>query len=317
MATGEFCTNCGAQLDRDAQFCVSCGQSRQGDEGQWAAVANATVVQEPVHASVDPTASTDPSVSCGAVDHAFPTQAASPVSVRTGAERAEPDRTGRGGRGPVIAATVAIVFSALSISLSLLYLFIWPAATNRIASVGWQQEQSSGADLTSSSPPGNAGSQDSRSTHTSNPGRPSQEQSSDADLTSSSPSENAGSKSSGSASDQGAAASGAPKNSPTEGERDPGYRTGYHEPFWGVWTFASKSASEAMECATSMTAKGFDSTIELTTDWSNLNDEEWYVVTTGMWRDREEAESMASSLWLAGYSDAYAKYSGEYVGDKR
>ena len=65
-----------------------------------------------------------------------------------------------------------------------------------------------------------------------------------------------------------------------------------------------------------MTAKGFDSTIELTTDWSNLNDEEWYVVTTGRWRDREEAESMASSLRLAGYSDAYAKYSGEYVGDK-
>ncbi len=281
MATGEFCTNCGAQLDRDAQFCVSCGQSRQGDEGQWAAVANATVVQEPVQASVDPTASTDPSVSCGAVDYAFPTQAASPVSVRREAERAEPDRTGRGGRGPVIAATVAIVFSALSISLSLLYLFVWPAATNRIASVGWQQEQPS-----------------------------------DADLTSSSPSENAGSKSSGSASDQGAAASGAPKNSPTEGERDPGYRTGYHEPFWGVWTFASKSASEAMERATSMTTKGFDSTIELTTDWSNLNDEEWYVVTTGMWRDREEAESMASSLRLAGYSDAYAKYSGEYVGDK-
>ncbi|AKT48276.1 hypothetical protein ADJ70_03745 [Olsenella sp. oral taxon 807] len=182
----------------------------------------------------------------------------------------------------MIAATVAIVFSVLSISLSLLYLFVWPAATNRIASVGWQQEQSS-----------------------------------DADLTSSSPSENAGSKSSGSASDQGAAASGAPKNSPTEGERDPGYRTGYHEPFWGVWTFASKSASEAMERATSMTAKGFDSTVELTTDWSNLNDEEWYVVTTGMWRDREEAESMASSLRLAGYSDAYAKYSGEYVGDKR
>ena len=282
MATGEFCTNCGAQLDRDAQFCVSCGQLRQDDEGQRAAVANATVAQEPVQASVDPTASTDPSVPCGAVDHAFPTQATSPVSVRTGAERAEPDRTGRGGKGPVIAATVAIVFSVLSISLSLLYLFIWPAATNRIASVGWRQEQSSGADLTSSSP-----------------------------------SENAGSKSSGSASDQGAAASGAPKNSPTEGERDPGYRTGYHEPFWGVWTFASKSASEAMERATSMTAKGFDSTIELTTDWSNLNDEEWYVVTTGMWRDREEAESMASSLRLAGYSDAYAKYSGEYVGDKR
>ena len=111
----------------------------------------------------------------------------------------------------MIVVIVVIVFFVLFISLFLLYLFVWPAATNRIASVGWQQEQPS-----------------------------------DADLTSSSPSENAGSKSSGSASDQGAAASGAPKNSPTEGKRDPGYRTRYHEPFWGIWTFASKSASEAI-----------------------------------------------------------------------
>lgn len=184
------------------------------------------------------------------------------------------------GSGSVIAATVAIVLSAVSVLLCFLYPFVLPGATDRGASIGWRQEQAS-----NTAPADN-------------------------------PSGNSNSQYSGSTTGQDASASGAPKNSPTEGERDPGYYTGFHEPFWGVWTFASKSASEAMERATFMTNEGFDSTIELTTNWSNLNDEKWYVVTTGMWRDEGEAQSMVSTLRTAGYSDAYAKYSGEYVGNE-
>ena len=306
MATGRFCTNCGAQLDSDTQFCVLCGQS-MGGEGQRAAVTDATVAQESSQVPVGFTVSTDASASQDAVNYAFPAQAMSPTSACMATGRPEPGRARRGGSGPAIAATVAIVLSAAAVLLCVLHLFVLPGATNHAGSVGSVNRTGS---VESTDHAGSAGSAD----HAGSAGSQ-QEQAPHADPADNS-SGNSSSQGSGSTTGQDASVSGAPKNSPTEGERDPGYRTGYHEPFWGVWTFASKSASEAMECATSMTAKGFDSTIELTTDWSNLNDEEWYVVTTGMWRDREEAERMVSSLRTAGYSDAYAKYSGEYVGDE-
>lgn len=85
------------------------------------------------------------------------------------------------------------------------------------------------------------------------------------------------------------------------------------EPFWGVWTYASQDKSSAQDYASSLTKDGYESNVVVSTDWENLNSDKWYCVTTGSWDTESEAEEMASILKKAGYSDAYSKYTGEYL----
>lgn len=84
-------------------------------------------------------------------------------------------------------------------------------------------------------------------------------------------------------------------------------------PFWGVFTYASKNYSEAEEAAQDMTDEGFESGVLDTADWEKLNSEPWYVVCTGIWDTEDDAKEMASELKENGYSDVYAKYTGEYA----
>lgn len=84
-------------------------------------------------------------------------------------------------------------------------------------------------------------------------------------------------------------------------------------PFWGVFTYASKNYSEAEEAAQEMIDDGFDSGVLDTADWEKLNSEPWYVVCTGIWNSKDDAKKMASKLKGNGYTDAYAKYTGEHV----
>lgn len=85
------------------------------------------------------------------------------------------------------------------------------------------------------------------------------------------------------------------------------------KPFWGVWTSASQSESSAQDYASSLTKDGYKSNVVVSTDWENLNSDTWYYVTTGSWDTESEAEEMVSILKKAGYSDAYSKYTGEYL----
>lgn len=85
------------------------------------------------------------------------------------------------------------------------------------------------------------------------------------------------------------------------------------DPFWGVFTYASKSWSEAEDKADDLTDAGYDSGVVNTAEWEKLNPEQWYVVCTGTWATEADAKEMASKLKNAGYSDAYAKRTGEYV----
>lgn len=85
------------------------------------------------------------------------------------------------------------------------------------------------------------------------------------------------------------------------------------DPFWGVFTYASKSWSEAENKADELTDAGYDSGVVDTSEWEKLNPEQWYVVCTGTWATEADAKEMASTLKHTGYSDAYAKRTGEYV----
>ena len=86
-----------------------------------------------------------------------------------------------------------------------------------------------------------------------------------------------------------------------------------HPAFYGIWCNASKSFSEAQKAADNFSQKGFDAQVFVTSDWSNLNSEKWYVVTTGVYFSKEEAKAALSGV-QAVYPDAYIKYSGNWQG---
>ncbi|MBS6951137.1 MAG: hypothetical protein KH179_10955 [Blautia sp.] len=51
----------------------------------------------------------------------------------------------------------------------------------------------------------------------------------------------------------------------------------------------------------------------VTTDWSNLNTEKWYVITAGIYGTKEAASAVLQDVQRV-CSDAYIKYSGNWQG---
>ena len=86
----------------------------------------------------------------------------------------------------------------------------------------------------------------------------------------------------------------------------------YNTPFYGIWVSASKSHDDAVKVSDDVTSKGFNGFVETTTNWSNLNSEEWYVVTAGKYVSESEANEQLIKV-KKDYPDAYVKYSGEYA----
>lgn len=81
--------------------------------------------------------------------------------------------------------------------------------------------------------------------------------------------------------------------------------------FWGIWDPASKDKAEMEAVAESIKKDhGIDAFVVLTTDWSNLNSEPWYVVSLGQYSSQDAANAALPSI-QAIYPDAYVKYSGD------
>ena len=59
--------------------------------------------------------------------------------------------------------------------------------------------------------------------------------------------------------------------------------------------------------------KDLSAEVFLTTDWSNLNTESYYVVTAGTYGTEGEANANLAAV-QSFCSDAYVKYSGNYQG---
>ena len=85
-------------------------------------------------------------------------------------------------------------------------------------------------------------------------------------------------------------------------------------PFWGVWASASQDLNEALAFAREADMNGFAVEVFLTTDWDNLNSNPWYVVSLGCPDSEGTAQALLAQAQDAGYSDAYIKYSGSYIG---
>lgn len=85
-----------------------------------------------------------------------------------------------------------------------------------------------------------------------------------------------------------------------------------NSPFYGIWCGASKDEVGAEKIASELRDNGFAAEIFITTEWSNLNTERWYVITAGTYNSREEAEHILPSVNNY-YENAYIKYSGEKI----
>ncbi len=85
-------------------------------------------------------------------------------------------------------------------------------------------------------------------------------------------------------------------------------------PFWGVWCYASRDENEAQKVADGLISIGIEGRVFLSSEWSNLNQENWYCASASIYPTESEAERVLSVVQDAGYTDAYIKYSGSYIG---
>lgn len=83
------------------------------------------------------------------------------------------------------------------------------------------------------------------------------------------------------------------------------------EPMYVILCGASMSESEANDLKNSVNANGFSSLVLVSSDWTNLNSETWYITTAGTYSDESEANSMLRIVQKV-YPDAYVKYTGDY-----
>lgn len=77
-------------------------------------------------------------------------------------------------------------------------------------------------------------------------------------------------------------------------------------PFYGIWCGAAKTEAEAQKQAKKIRGNGFDAQVFVTTDWSNLNTEKWYVITAGTYGTEEAASAVLPDVQRV-CSDAYIK----------
>lgn len=85
--------------------------------------------------------------------------------------------------------------------------------------------------------------------------------------------------------------------------------------FWGVWCKASEKYEDVKQKADELIEDGYYAQVVSTSDWTNLNQKDWYAVTAGMYATEAEARDALVQIQKI-YGDAYIKYSGEYVGFK-
>ena len=81
-------------------------------------------------------------------------------------------------------------------------------------------------------------------------------------------------------------------------------------PFYGIWCMATKKKSEAAKEAKSLKKLGLEAKVFVTTDWSNLNSEKWYVVSAGVYKSEDDANAVLDEVKKI-YPSAYVKYSGD------
>ncbi len=87
--------------------------------------------------------------------------------------------------------------------------------------------------------------------------------------------------------------------------------------YYGVFVSSSKDPDKCTSVIEKLETSGIEgSFVVYTPDFSKLNQEPYYVVTTGLYISEDEASDSLTKVKNAGFGDAYMKSAGSYTGDK-
>ena len=84
--------------------------------------------------------------------------------------------------------------------------------------------------------------------------------------------------------------------------------------FWGVWIGAFGSYENAQKRVAEANAAGLPAQIFMSTDWSNLQQTGYYVVSAGTYGDEATAREVLERAKSAGFGDAWVRNTGNYQG---
>lgn len=84
--------------------------------------------------------------------------------------------------------------------------------------------------------------------------------------------------------------------------------------FYGIWVLATKDEGQARQLLEKLCDMGFEAELHISSEWRDLNQEKWYVVTTGRYETEEEANYDLPRVKDAGFAGAYIKFTGDYMG---
>ncbi|MCR5734751.1 MAG: SPOR domain-containing protein [Lachnospiraceae bacterium] len=88
------------------------------------------------------------------------------------------------------------------------------------------------------------------------------------------------------------------------------------EEYYGVFIASFKKPEQCEKTEMKLEDAGFHLCPTIyTPDFSDLNPEPYYVVTGGLFTDKKEAEDTLKEIKKAGFSDAYVKKAGSYIGE--
>lgn len=87
-----------------------------------------------------------------------------------------------------------------------------------------------------------------------------------------------------------------------------------YKPFYGVWCYTSGDEESAQDYAGILKDNGYDAHVMLASQWEELDDSKYYMVTCGMYETKDAADSAFKKVKKI-CPDAYVKYTGEWHAD--
>ncbi len=86
--------------------------------------------------------------------------------------------------------------------------------------------------------------------------------------------------------------------------------------YYGAFVTAQKDANKCLDVLDKLSEAGIDAQVLYTPDFAGLNPEPYYVVATRLYENEANVKELLDQIKAVGFSDAYIKETGAYIGKK-